>query len=121
MNTTNTTGEGPDYFQDTKRKLRQYINKRILLIRLQATEKFSKIASIIVNAIVIVLIGLFLLIFGSITLGYWLASLTGSFTIGFGIVALIYLVIFLFVVFFMRKILQNFFINVFIKLLHKKD
>ena len=113
--------EEANYFKDTTRKLKQYIQQRILLLRLQATEKVSRIAATLITFIVIIVIALFLLIFGSITAGYWLADLTGSFTTGFGIVALFYLVVFLFVLFFLRKILQNFFINKLIHLFHKKD
>ena len=113
--------EDVNYFQDTKKKIKQYINQRMLLLRLQATEKASNIAAILITIIVIVVIALFLLIFASITAGYWLADLTGSLTTGFGIVALFYLVIFIFVLLFLRKILQNFFINKFIKLINKKD
>lgn len=103
--------EKENYFQDTKEKLKQYIDQRILLLRLQATKKISNITASLITIIVIVVAALLLLIFGSITAGYWLAGITGSFTAGFGIVALFYLVVFLFVMFFLRKILQNFFIN----------
>lgn len=113
--------EQADYFQDTKKRLKQYIDQRILLLRLQATEKVSRIAAAMVTVVVIVVVALFLLIFASITAGYWLADLTGSLTAGFGIVALFYLVIFLFVILFLRKILQNFIINKLIDLFHKKD
>ena len=113
--------EQADYFQDIKKRLKQYIDQRILLLRLQATEKVSRIAAAMVTVVVIVVVALFLLIFASITAGYWLADLTGSLTAGFGIVALFYLVIFLFVILFLRKILQNFIINKLIDLFHKKD
>jgi len=81
-----------------------------MLLRLQATEKISTVASTIITVVVVALIAVFLLIFISITAGYWLADVTGSLTAGFGIVALFYLVVFLFVAFFLRKILQNFFL-----------
>jgi len=113
--------EEVNYFQDTKKRLKQYVSQRMLLMRLQATEKASHIAAIIITTIVIVIIALFLLIFASITAGYWLADLTGSLTTGFGVVALFYLLVLLFVMLFLRKILQNFFINKFIKLINKKD
>lgn len=109
-----------DFFKDTTTRLKQYVQQRILLIRLQATDKVSRIASAIITAVLLIIIGLFLLIFASITLGLWLASLTGSLIAGFGIVALLYLVVFLFVIIFLKKILQNVFINKLIQLLHKK-
>ncbi len=110
-----------NYFQDTRSKLKQYVYKRILLLRLQAIEKASKLASAIITITVVVIVALFVLIFLSITAAYWLASLTGSIILGFGIVALFYLIAFVFVALFLRKMLQDFFINKFIHLLTKKD
>ena len=113
--------EEQDFFKDTKHKLQQYIQQRILLLRLEATEKVSRIASTIITSVLIIVVGLFLLVFASITAGLWLASITGSLIAGFGIVALFYLVVFLFVIIFLKKMLQNLFINKLISLFHKKD
>jgi membrane protein YdbS with pleckstrin-like domain len=110
-----------NYLQDTRKKLKQYIQRRLLLLQLQITEKTSRIAAAIITILVIITAALFLLAFASITAGYWLASITGSLTAGFGIVALFYLVIFLFVVVFLRKMMQTFFINKIINLFLKKD
>jgi energy-coupling factor transporter transmembrane protein EcfT len=110
-----------NYFQDTKSKFKQYVDKRMLLLRLHATEKASKLASALITITVIVVVALFLLIFLSFTAGYWLASLTGSLVIGFGIITLFYLIVFVFAAVFLRKMLQDFFINKFIYLLTKKD
>lgn len=112
--------EEADYFQDTKNKLSGYIQQRLLLFRLQATKKISHIAAGVITVIVIAVIGLFLLIFGSITAGFWLSDITGSIIAGFGIVALFYFLVFLFVILFLRKILRNFFINKLIHTFHKK-
>jgi len=113
--------EEENYFRETRRRLKQYIQQRLLLIRLLAAEKVSRMAAAIITAVFVVLVGLFLLIFVSITAGLWLGDITGSLTTGFGIVALFYLLVFLFLIFFMKKILQNFFVNKFIELFHKKD
>ncbi len=112
--------EEQDFFKDTKQKLQQYVQQRILLLRLQATEKVSRIASTIITSVLIVVVGLFLLVFASITAGLWLASITGSLIAGFGIVALFYFIVFLFILIFLKKILQNLFINKLIQLFHKK-
>jgi len=121
MNKNNTMNEEADYLGQTKEKVRQYINKRILLIRLQAADKFSRMAAVLITVTAISIIAVFLLIFGSITAAYWLADITGSLIAGFGIVALFYFVVFLLAIFFLKKILQKFFVNMFIKLFHKKD
>ncbi len=113
--------EEANYFEETKLKINQYIKRRILLIRLQIADKASRIASGLVTALVIIIIGLFVLIFGSFAAGYWLGELTGSVAAGFGIVALFYFLIFLFVIIFLRRISRNFFVDKFIKLIYKKD
>jgi hypothetical protein len=110
-----------NYLQDTRKKLKQYIQRRLLLLQLQITEKTSRIAAAIITMLVVITAALFLVVFASITAGCWLAGITGSLTIGFGIVALFYLVIFLFVVLFLRKIMMTFFINKIIYLFLKKD
>ncbi len=110
-----------NFFSETSSKLKQYFQQRILLLRLQATDKVSKIASGIITAVLMVIIGIFLLIFISITLGLWFAHITHSLVLGFGIVALLYLLIFLFILLFLGKILRNLFINKLISLIHKKD
>jgi hypothetical protein len=113
--------EEANYFQDTKKRLKQYIDQRILLLRLQATEKVSRIAATIITTIVLSVIGVFLLIFLSITAAIWLGEILNSYAAGFGIVTLFYLVVFLFVIFVLRKMLQNTFINKLIQLFHKKN
>jgi hypothetical protein len=113
--------EEQDFFKDTKQKLQQYIQQRILLLRLQATEKISRIASAVITSVLITVVGLFLLLFASVTAGFWLADITNSLIAGFGIVALFYFVVFLFIIIFLKKILQNLFINKLIRLLYKKD
>ncbi len=111
----------PNYFQDIKSTIKQYLQQRFLLFRLEATEKISKIAAAIITTTLLVLIGLFLLIFLSITAGVWLGEILGSNAAGFGIVTLFYLLVFLFVMFGLKKMLQNTFINKLIQLFHKKD
>jgi len=113
--------EETNYLQDTRKRLKQYIQRRLLLLQLQITEKTSRIAAAIITILVIITAALFLLVFASITAGYWLAGITGSLTAGFGIVALFYLVVFLVVVVFLRKMMQTFFINKIIHLFLKKD
>ncbi|MEO8710828.1 MAG: phage holin family protein [Parafilimonas sp.] len=113
--------EEANYFQDTKIKIKQYIDQRILLLRLQTTKKVSNITAVMVTAIFVVLIALLLIIFASFCAGYWLSEITGSLAAGFGIVALFYLIVFLFVIFFLRKILRNFFINKFIEFFNKSN
>ena len=116
-----TMPEEENYFKETRRRVKQYIEQRVLLIRLELTEKASLMAASLITTFLVTIIGVFLLIFISITAGLWLGHVTGNMATGFGIVALFYFVAFLFMILFMKKILQNFFVNKLIHLIHKKD
>ena len=116
-----TMNEEANYFQDTVKRVKQYIDQRILLLRLQATEKVSRIAATIITTVLLSVIGIFLLIFLSITAALWLGEILNSNAAGFGIVTLFYLLVFLFVMFVLKKMLQNTFINKLIQLFHKKN
>ncbi|MBS1745177.1 MAG: phage holin family protein [Bacteroidetes bacterium] len=118
---TNPVNDSPGHFDETKKKLKQYINQRILLMRMQATEKASRLASALITITIIVIVAIFILIFGSIAAGYWLSGLTGSYAIGFGCVALFYFLALLFIIFFLRKILLNLFVDRIIKYFFKQD
>jgi len=118
LNTEETTA---DYFQDIRTKAKQYLQQRLLLFRLQATEKISKIAATIITTVLLVVIGLFLLGFLSVTVALWIGESLGSNAAGFGIVTGFYLLVFLFVMLVLKKVLQNSFINKLIQLFHKKD
>lgn len=113
--------EEEHYFQETKHKIEEYIDKRMLLMRLQVTDKASHIASSLITAVILTVIALFVLMFASFAAGYWLAGVTGSLVKGFGIVALFYVFVFLCVMFILRKNLRNFLIDKFIKLIYKND
>ena len=121
LNDTFTTAEPqeePNFFTETKDLFQSYIGDRLTLVKLQAIEKLSTSAAAIVSGVMLAILGLFLLIFVSITLGFLFSDWLESYAAGFGIVAGIYLLLVLLVVFFgkslfgnmiTKKIIQNFF------------
>ncbi len=96
-----------NFFTETIDLLKQYISDRITLIKLQSIEKVSAIAASIVSGVILAVLGLFFLVFLSITLGFLLASWLDSNTAGFGIVAGIYLLLIILVVAFGKKLFGN--------------
>ena len=96
-----------NFFTDTIDLIKQYISDRITLIKLQSIEKASTLAASIASGITLALLGLFFLIFLSITLGFLFASWLDSNTAGFGIVAGIYLLLIIIIVVFGKKIFGN--------------
>jgi hypothetical protein len=110
----------PGYFEQMETLLQQYVNDRILLLKLQATEKASRFGSLALIFIVIAGLVFFMLFFISIMAGYFFAELTGSLFYGFSIVTGIYvlLVVLLFLV--RKRYLGPFLVNVLIRIFSEK-
>ncbi len=97
----------PDFFSETKDLLKKYVSDRIALVKLLAIEKVSTIAAGVAAGVVLAILGLFFLVFLSITLGFFLAGLLSSNTAGFGIVAGFYLLLIIIIIAFGKKIFGN--------------
>ena len=101
--------------QDIRALLKDYFSIRIELTRLAAIERLSVVlASLITNGFVIVAIVLTFL-FGSVTLGFYLAEKLGSYVSGFGIVTLIYMLLGMLMFFLKDRYLEKNLINFIIK------
>jgi hypothetical protein len=85
-----------NYFEETYNLIKKYSDDRLLLIKIQATKKTSKLISKLIFIGISAILFFFMLLFISIMLGYYFADLTGSLFSGFGIVAGIYFFIFIF-------------------------
>src|SRR3954454_23450178 len=101
------TEQESNFFTDTIDMLKQYISDRITLIKLQSIEKVSTIAASIASGVTLAVLGLFFLVFFSITLGFLFSSWLDSETAGFGIVAGIYLLLIIIIVVFGKKMFGN--------------
>ena len=97
-----------------KQDLTDLINVKIELLKLEAYEKVSAVASVLVYGLIIILLAFFALFFAFIALGFWFGQLVDSTAGGFGIGAVLYLII-LAVLFACRKSILSFFTNLFLK------
>ncbi|HLY69673.1 MAG TPA: hypothetical protein VKR53_08080 [Puia sp.] len=95
------------FFKENKSLLKEYIETRLAIFRLQAIKISSKSAGYLVWIIVSLFLLFLIAIFSGMTLGYWLSSLTGSNIEGFGLTALFMLVVFVFFAVFRRKLFVN--------------
>jgi len=113
-------------FEDLLEDTKSYINTRIEYTRLYMVERASKVfADLVTNAAVAVCFILAFL-FGTFTLALFLSDVLGSYTRGFGCVALIYVALALIVYFtkdkYIEKAIVNFSIrNYFNKLADKEE
>ena len=82
-----------DFFTESRKELEKYVQDRILLLKMQASEKTARLVALLFTVLMIALLGFFILLFLSIMAGYYFAEITGSLFSGFGIVAAFYVAI----------------------------
>jgi hypothetical protein len=92
------------FFKENKSVLKEYIETRLEIFRLQAIKVSSKSAGYLVWIIVSLFLLFLVAIFSGMTLGYWLSVLTGSYVEGFGLTALLMLFLFVIIAIFRKKI-----------------
>ena len=96
-----------NFFADTTQLVKDHINDRILLMRLNAGKKVAKVGSGLITGLAIGTIGFLFIIFFSFALGYFLGELLGDIAAGFGIVAGIYLLVLLIIMYAGKKMLRD--------------
>jgi len=82
------------FISENKAVLKEYLETRMEIYRLQSLRIFSKSAGYFAWIMVSALLAFLILVFGGLMLGYWFSSLLGSFVKGFGLVTLLLIVVF---------------------------
>ncbi len=95
--------------------VKEYVNIQVKLINLKIVDKASSIVANITFVVIVSLLILLFVIFGSIALGYYLASVTGSVSLGFLLLTGIYLVAGIVLFSFREKLVINPIRNILIK------
>ncbi|ULQ52616.1 phage holin family protein [Flavihumibacter fluvii] len=113
--------QDPGYFEKAETMLRQYIGDRMLLFKLQASEKSARLTAVLVIGLILLMLGFFLLLFISIMAGYYFAELTGSLFYGFGIVTAFYLLVMIIILLVRKKHLQPYITNMVIRNIFDKS
>ncbi len=109
-----------NFFIESRKELDQYIRDRLLLIKLQATEKTARLVALLFLVLIISLLGFFVLIFLSVMAGVYFSTTANSLYTGFGIVTGFYLVLLLTFVF-CRKWISKQVINIVIRIFFDKN
>lgn len=104
------------FFVETEEVVEQYVRDRLLLFRLQATEKASHLIALMVSGILIGMVGFFIMIFLSIMAGYYFSEITGSLFYGFGIITLFYVVLFVVLLLFRKKYLHKWIVDTVVRI-----
>ncbi|MFY9310895.1 MAG: phage holin family protein [Bacteroidia bacterium] len=107
-----------DTAQTLKGNIEQYIEDKVDLIKLKASEKAGTVASGVIVGLVVARLVLFILIFLSFAAAFAISQATGKYYLGFLIVAGFYMLLAVAVVLLREKLLTMPLINTFLKKLN---
>lgn len=102
-------------------QIKEYVETRIRLIKYKVIEQATGIIASVISLAIVAILGLLILIFGSITLGLGLGAAFGSYWIGFGCVTLIYVILAILVFVLKAKYIEAPLIGFFITKLFKSN
>ena len=113
-------GDQKNFFEESKDAIKRYLQDKLLLLKLQLTEKIAKLISVMFACLMIAVFIFFIILFLSIMAGFYFASLTGSNFWGFGIVAAFYLILLIIIIILRKRVLQKSIINMIIAVMFEK-
>lgn len=103
------------FIEGLKNNMVDYMEVKLQLTRVQTYEKISKVSSALFSSVILVLLFFFALLFVSVTAGFYFSKLMSGYLAGFGIVALIYVLLFAFVLLFKKSLIEKSFTEIIIK------
>ncbi|MEX6691161.1 phage holin family protein [Danxiaibacter flavus] len=109
-----------NFFAESRDKVEEYLQDRLLLFKLKTVEQASKLAAAMFIGIIIAIVSVFILFFLSIMGGYYFADLTGNLFYGFGIIAGIYIIVLLVIFLSSKNWLRSLISNKVIKIIFDK-
>jgi hypothetical protein len=95
------------FFSENKALLKEYIDTRLELIKLQGVRILSRTISVVMIIFIISLLCLSILLLIGITFAFWISSVTGSNIIGFASAAGLFILFLLGFIVFGRGMVQN--------------
>jgi len=87
--------------------LKSYIENRVQLLKLELVSVVANVAAGLVSSFLILVMGMFILLMFSVSLGFWLAQLLDNDALGFAIVGGIYTLIFIIYLAFSKKAISR--------------
>jgi uncharacterized membrane protein YdjX (TVP38/TMEM64 family) len=109
-----------DFFIASGKKVEQYVQDRILLLKLQATEKMARLVGLLFLGLIISLLLFFIILFLSYMAGNYFSEVTGSLYLGYAIVTGFY-VFFFVIVLLSRKWINKKVMDLVIKIFFGKN
>jgi hypothetical protein len=96
-----------EFFSENKALLKEYMETRMEIYRLQSLRIFSKSAGYFAWIIVSLFLAFLILLFTGFVIGFWFSSLLHSYIEGFGLITILLLVIFLLLAIFRKPLFVN--------------
>jgi hypothetical protein len=95
------------FFSENKALLKDYLDTRIELIKLQGVRALSRTISVVMVTFIISLLSLSILLLLILTFAFWISALTGSNIIGFASAAGLLILFLIVFIAFGRGVVQN--------------
>ena len=92
------------FISENKTLLKEYLETRLEIYRLQSLRIFSKSAGLFAWIIISLFLVFLFLLFGGMLLGFWFSEMFHSYVKGFGLVVLIILALFILLAIFRRAL-----------------
>jgi len=102
------------FFQENKALLKEYLELRFQLIKLQGVRILSRTLSLFIVIITVGIFALFVVLFLGLTFAWWLSEETGSKTLGFAGAAGLFTILLIIVIAFRKPLFQSPLIRMFI-------
>lgn len=109
------------FFTEIKKLVAEYAEARLQLAKISVYEKIAKILSVFFSGLILMVVFFVVLVAFTLFLGAWLNAILDSRFAGFAIVAGIYFLGFFLLVIFRKKIIEDFLMKAFIKILFSDD
>lgn len=114
-------GKEPEkILNDFREQMTSFLGLKLELLKLNACERAAKIIAALTHSFLLVLLGLFVILFLFLSLGFYLGELTGRLSLGFLIASLIYLGVLL-IVYYLKKSIRLKITNIVIGCVMEKE
>jgi sterol desaturase/sphingolipid hydroxylase (fatty acid hydroxylase superfamily) len=92
------------FISENKAVLKEYLETRMEIYRLQSLRIFSRSAGYFAWILVSLFLAILIVIFGGLMLGYWFSSMLGSYVKGFGLMTLLLVALFVLLALFRKSL-----------------
>jgi hypothetical protein len=96
-----------NYFNQTGKVAKEYLETRLDLIKLQAAGKLSKALGLFFSLILAFLLFFFVVVFLGMVVGFWIGEMTHSYTIGFSCSAGLFVFLLAIILLFRKPLIQR--------------